>query len=332
MASRQVDGAFDEPLIALTQQCNGDLQKVMGAFFSFLHRRTDFYLVPHEDDIKEGKAKMGFKQGDAEKLLMASFRQFPLRRMPRQAQQQPPPPKQAQITANVPTDDADAPKIVEESKTAPDTNPSSNENNLSKKTSKSSDNEDSVRLTEEGLQIPVGNGGTAKRYKWTQTLDECTVLIGVPDELRGKDLKVMIKSSSISVQSKQPLAGESEPTFFVDGNLTGSIVPDESTWTLEGGVIIMILYKKAKTFWENVIEGDEKIDASLVDSRRHIGDYDESTQAQIRKIMFEQQKEAKLGMPNAQQIANAKPLIPENFPPGVEYIDEKKMAEVTAKK
>ena len=71
---------MDAPLIALTQQCGGDLRPLLFAFFSFLNRRTDFFLVPHPDDLP---AKMGFAEGDAEKLLLAAFRQFPLRRIPK---------------------------------------------------------------------------------------------------------------------------------------------------------------------------------------------------------------------------------------------------------
>ena len=37
--------ALDAPLIALTQQCGGDLRRLMFAYFSFLHRRTDFYSL-----------------------------------------------------------------------------------------------------------------------------------------------------------------------------------------------------------------------------------------------------------------------------------------------
>ena len=76
--------AMDAPLIALTQQCNGDLRQLLKAFFSFLNRRTDFYLVPHPEDVEGGRpSKMGFKEGDAEKMLLAAFRQFPLRRIPK---------------------------------------------------------------------------------------------------------------------------------------------------------------------------------------------------------------------------------------------------------
>ena len=73
---------FDAPLMALAQKSGGDLRKLLSAFFSFLDRKTDFYFVPHPDDPPES-IKMGFREGDAEKLLLASYRQYPLRRMPK---------------------------------------------------------------------------------------------------------------------------------------------------------------------------------------------------------------------------------------------------------
>ena len=305
---------LDAPLIALTQRCNGDLRELMRSFFSFLHRRTDFYLVPHDDDLREGRAKMGFKQGDAEKLLLASFRKFPLRRIPRQA-------CTGLTAANA---HAEASKRPNESVAyQTDSASTSAVNNSTSKTSTGHSNtDDKIRYTDSGLQIPVGNGGTAKRYKWTQTLEECSVIIGIPSRLRAKDLNVDIKPTSISVRSKTPLDGATDPAVFLGGNLSEAIVPDESTWTLEGGVVLLTLYKKVKTFWSSIISGDEKIDTSLVDSRRHMKDYDEATQAQIRKIMFDQNQEHR-GLPRADQITGAKPLTPENLPPGVDYIDSK---------
>jgi GTP1/Obg family GTP-binding protein len=96
------------------------------------------------------------------------------------------------------------------------------------------------------------------------------------------------------------------------------------------------LYKAQKSFWSTVLEGDEKIDTSLVDSQRHISTYDESTQAQIRKIIWEQQQIAK-GLPipetsdrTSDMLRNAPPIP--NLPPGVEYIDQKILDEKTKKK
>jgi hypothetical protein len=318
--------ALDAPLIALTQQCGGDLRRLMFAYFSFLNRRTDFYLVPHLDDVQAGKpAKMGFKEGDAEKLLLASFRQFPLRRIPSEKVQAA---KAAAASKSAPT--VKDPTKQELSKEVDSKAATSKPESVStsKKMSELIGNMSEVELTEEGLQKPVGNGGSTKRYKWTQTLDECSVLVGVPEGLKAKDLDVGITANSISVASKKPLPGEDLPRAFVEGMLVEKIRADESTWSLEGGVLVLTLDKLQKTFWATVVDGDEKIDTSLVDSRYHISEYDESTQAQIRKIIFDQNQERR-GLKTSDQILGSR-QIPA-LPPGVEYIDKKKLDESEAK-
>ena len=306
--------ALDAPLIALTNQCGGDLRTVLGAFFSFLHRRTDFYLIPHEEDLKQGRAKMGFREGDAEKLLLASFRQFPLRRLPKVGSA--PPQATTAAAKKAPSKASETAPSKEE--------PKKTDSPSKEKLTPKEPGPEAVRLTEEGLQVPIGNGGSTKRYTWTQTLDECSVLISVPENTHGKDLDVTIKASSLSVKLKNPPPGDDCPPVLVDGTLTEKVVPSESTWTLEGGVLIVVLYKHKKSFWSTIIEGDDKIDTTLVDSRRKIDEYDDVTQAQIRKIIFDQ-SQAKKGLSSSDEINGKKPEIPETLPPGVEYINQEKL-------
>lgn len=204
---------LDAPLIALATRSNGDLRKLLFAFFSFLHRRTDFYMVPHEDDTD---SKMGFREGDAEKVLLAAFRQFPLRKLP-------PSPLVMASTASegriAKDNQNEATSKQEENRT------------ISTKKSKEKSQDSEIRYTDEGLQIPVGNGGTTKRYRWTQTLDECTVLISVGD-YKAKQLDVSMSATSIAVKSKK--VGGNQQNVFVEGELSGKIDPSESSWTLEG--------------------------------------------------------------------------------------------------
>ena len=76
------------------------------------------------------------------------------------------------------------------------------------------------------------------------------------------------------------------------------------------------------------MEGDDPpIDTTLVDSRRHIQSYDEATQAQIRKIMFDEQQKAE-GKPTSDELSGARPVIPP-LPPGVEYINQEILDEKT---
>ena len=123
--------------------------------------------------------------------------------------------------------------------------------------------------------------------------------------------------------------------------------------------MIVTLDKYQKKFWSNVLVGDPEIDTEQVDSRRHISDYDEITQAQIRKTIFDQTQYHK-GLPSSDEIlgsssssnnknkntqstsnvtskppaildtATSDPIPP--LPPGVEFIDKKKLDEVDTKK
>lgn len=65
---------FDEVLRNLAGQA-GSLEALLGVFFSFLHRNTDFYVT--FDPAKTTKAGMGFPSGKAEQLLLRAFRSFP---------------------------------------------------------------------------------------------------------------------------------------------------------------------------------------------------------------------------------------------------------------
>lgn len=65
---------FDEVLRNLAGQA-GSLEALLGVFFSFLHRNTDFYVT--FDPATTTRAGMGFPLGKAEQLLLTAFRSFP---------------------------------------------------------------------------------------------------------------------------------------------------------------------------------------------------------------------------------------------------------------
>ena len=284
---------METPLMALAQMSGGDLRKLLYAFFHFLNQRTDFYCVPHDDDFKS----MGFRNGDAEKLLLAAFRQFPLRKIPKQ-------------TMSLPTATTENVKAKNTTK----------EEDKKKTTPRKHD--ERTRYTEEGQQIPVGNGGATARYRWTQSLEETSVVVAVPEGTRGKDVDVTMKQSSIVVKLK-PTKDISVSKILLEGDFVESIQTHESTWSLEGGCLLLVLQKQKKTWWDTVIQGDERIDAALVDSTRKVDSYDATTQAHIRKILFDQRQE-RLGLKSSDQIIRdkgEKPTVPP-LPAGVEYIDK----------
>jgi HSP20 family molecular chaperone IbpA len=316
--------AMDAPLIDLANKSGGDLRHLLFAFFSFLHRRTDFYVVPNDDDINEGvPLKMGFREGDAEKLLLAAFRQFPLRKMPSTTKDttSTSSAKKTAPLGSTNVSEANVSSSVAQKEESPDSKTGKRAKKASAPVNKlETKHVDAIRLTEEGLQVPVGNGGTTNRYTWTQTIDETSVLAAVPEGTKGKDLAVSLKTSSIAIAMKKALEGEDEPRTLLEGDLVEKIRTDESTWSLESGVLVLTLDKLKKTWWDTVLVGDDKIDTTLVDSRRHIDQYDESTQGALRKILFDQRQE-RLGQPTSDEIRGKVPQIPP-LPKGVEYIDK----------
>jgi HSP20 family molecular chaperone IbpA len=327
--------AMDAPLIELANKSGGDLRRLLFAFFSFLHRRTDFYVVPNDDDIKEGvPLKMGFREGDAEKLLLAAFRQFPLRKVPMSRTTTKDTTGTSSAEQTAPLEGARISKVqvsssVAQKEKSPAASSNDSEDSKTEESAKKASapvnklgtkSVDAIHMTEEGLQVPVGNGGTTNRYTWTQTIDETSVLVAVPEGTKGKDLAVSLKTSSIAVEIKKAIEGDDGPRKLLEGDLVEKIRTDESTWSLESGVLVLTLEKLKKNWWDTVLVGDNKIDTTLVDSRRHINEYDESTQGALRKILFDQRQE-QLGQPTSDDIQGKVPQIPP-LPKGVEYIDK----------
>jgi hypothetical protein len=309
--------ALDAPLIDLANKSGGDLRRLLFAFFSFLHRRTDFYVVPNEEDIKEGvPLKMGFREGDAEKLLLAAFRQFPLRKMPRMGTTDTTNTSSAKETSPIEKTSAPEAKVSHrgaQQDKAPTASMTGESAEKALAPVKSATNPmDEIRYTEEGLQVPVGNGGSTKRYIWMQTIDKTSMLVAVPVGTKGKDLSVSLKLKAVE--------GEDKPRTLLEGDLAENIRIDESTWSLEGGVLLLTLDKLKKTWWDTVLIGDEKIDTTLVDSRRRIDEYDESTQGALRKILFDQRQE-QMGLPTSDEILGKVSKIPP-LPKGVDFIDK----------
>ena len=348
--------------VELVQKSRGDLRQLLSSFFSFLHRRTDLYCITDATDNNANVAdnnnkkkndtaagrNMGFREGEAETIIIAAFRQFPLRRVtsPSSPIQSPPstassPSKTTTTTAITTTGTTAATATSTTETSGPPPKKSNRRNDLDL-----DDVEEEMKYTQEGLQIPIGNGGIVPhKYRWTQTLEECTILLPCPNDvnstpLRGKDVRVTMLPQTLRVQiiiinptvtttiSDDTTSKFDEGTLLLlDGTLSQRIVPSESTWTMESGVLQIILYKSIRTFWDSIFADDTiKIDTSLVDSRRNIDTYDDVTQAHIRKIIHEQQQQS-MGLPTSDDAIvtssdGDKPRIPSVLPKGVEYIDQ----------
>jgi hypothetical protein len=77
-------------------------------------------------------------------------------------------------------------------------------------------------------QVPLpGNGGFTDRYRWSQTLEEVTIHVPLPDGTEAKNLEVKMMSKKLVVAIK------GQPTKIIDGELPKKIKVDDSLWSIE---------------------------------------------------------------------------------------------------
>ncbi|CAI5712394.1 unnamed protein product [Peronospora farinosa] len=140
------------------------------------------------------------------------------------------------------------------------------------------------KLTDEGKQFPVGNGGRA-------------------GTLHGRRLwrKFQFRWSYNTIK---PL---------LEGEFPEQIRVDESIWSLESNHTLLIILEKTKpTWWASALKGEPEIDTNQVDYRRSIYEYDEVTQGAIRKAVYDQRQYQSNGRvpltPEEQMLETAKDL------------------------
>lgn len=161
-----------------------------------------------------------------------------------------------------------------------------------------------VQYTESGKQVPVGNGGATDSYTWTQSLEDVTIQLNVPEGTKPKDLDCHITATHVRLGWKN----DHSASPLLDGDLPEKIRVDESIWSLEGNRTLQLSLEKIKpTWWASVFTGDLEIDTSRVDSTRKIEEYDATTQGAIRKAMFDQQQQRR-GLPTSDDLTLEKLL------------------------
>ena len=240
------NATFDDAYTQIASKAR-NIDDLLTSFLGFLHRKTDYFV-----EIPDGyNAKMGFRKGVAEDMLLKTFKKFAMK------------------TPN-PNDLVKMDKQVKASNAA-------NSNDTSPKEVKSANTNKAVaepRLTENGKLFPIGNGGSADKYYWTQTLKDLTVYVDVPLQTKSKDIKCTIQPSKLTLEIKanppSNLTTTVPPTFipFIQGDLEEVVRVEDSLWTLSSCsstcTVIITLDKVKHTWWKHVIVGHPEIDTSKV--------------------------------------------------------------------
>jgi hypothetical protein len=251
------DQELTDELLTRVANKAGGIKPLLDTFFSFLARKTDFYVQFDPSDKSKSSYKMGFPIGTAEKMVLQAFRQFELKDYEAVVIDKPvastTPVKgkvlpQTSQTGAIPLAPSTPPRVLPSSALPPSTP-------VQRSGFKPA-------YTPEGKQVPIGNGGIADNYYWTQTLKDVTIYIDTAAGCRGKDVKCVIKPQSLFVEIK----GQK----ILEGTLDDVVKVDESMWTLSSTTdsalqqVVVTLDKTRQTWWKHVVVGHEEIDTTMV--------------------------------------------------------------------
>jgi len=150
---------------------------------------------------------------------------------------------------------------------------------------------------EDDTPPPVGNGGTVDgKYVWTQTLEELTVSVPLPDNTRGRDLNVTMNKNHLKI-------GLKGQEFMVNDDLAKTIIVDDSFWTVEDGNRLVLTLQKLNRmeWWESVCTQDPKINIQKVQPENsQLSDLDGETRQTVEKMMYDQRQKA-MGKPTSEE-------------------------------
>merc|ERR1712160_82026 len=162
---------------------------------------------------------------------------------------------------------------------------------------KGSDDEDDES---KGIKPNASNGADLKEYNWGQSLSEVTVNIYLPDNIKAKDLTVVMRPTKCSIKIKNGAT-------LLEGTWFKPILEDDSLWCIETDntgrrILTLNLSKKTgQNWWDSVLEGQEKINTQKVEPENSkLSDLDNETRSVVEKMMYDQrQKQA--GLPSADE-------------------------------
>ncbi|MCL7023623.1 hypothetical protein MKW94_002539 [Papaver nudicaule] len=141
-----------------------------------------------------------------------------------------------------------------------------------------------------------GNGLDMDNYSWTQSLQEVTINIPIPEGTKSRFVACEIKKNHLKVGLK------GQPPIL-DGNFFQTVKVDDCFWSIEDSKFISILLTKQNQmeWWKYVVKGEPEIDTQKVEPETSkLSDLDPETRSTVEKMMFDQRQKS-MGLPTSEE-------------------------------